>query len=147
MKLSLVCSGALLVITICITDKASSGRLPCTCLTVAQLISSGKDEATARELNKQCTSRCLSPEESKKLLTEELRCKASDIVFDCEPIADKSAEGECLVKSVFRKEFEELLKKTNMLDVDQYAKLETLVSKTAKGRGSHGKNCEIIFEY
>ena len=45
---------------------------------------------------------------------------------------------------MFRKEFEELLKKTNVLDVDQYAELENFVSETAKRRGSHGKNCEII---
>merc|ERR1711962_1256956 len=113
-------------------------------------ISVGKDEATAREWNKQCTSRCLSPEESTKLLIEKLQCEAFDIIFDCKLAADEPVQSkECQEEYRFKKEFEDLLQKTeteNVLDSDQYGKLLNLVGKTAKGRGSRGKICGE-FEY
>merc|ERR1712212_175620 len=102
---------------------------------------------TAREWNKECTSRCLSPEESKKVLIEDLRCGASDIIFDCQLAADAPVQSkECQEEVRFKKEFEDLLqktKKTNVLDsdIDLYGQLLNLVWKTAKGRGSRGKIC------
>merc|ERR1712180_509060 len=151
MKFSLVCSGVL--IAICMIDNTRSRFFRCFCPTVSDLVKY-MDEAAARKEIRSCKEYCRAErEESDKkaqrlVTTRKLRCKAGDIIFCSKPEYPVNTPGnrwknrrECPEYEAFWEEFNARLRKTDLIDDDEYAKLENFVSEAAKGRGSREIQC------